>query len=188
MTTTTASDAATGLTTATPPPDAPPARTTWSARHFVDRARGGVSGRARDPGDERVLVAADHRPARVPRVPALGRRVLLPPTGERRWPTASSSSTPSATSSTGSRWRAPATRRSTRPISRCGRSWVSTASRAHRVASGLLGVAAVVVVGLVGRKVAGTAVGLIAAAVISRCTRSCGSTTACSCRNRSSCW
>ena len=144
------------------------------ARRRSERARtspprsSGVGGaRPARPADERVLVAAHDRPGRLPRVPAVGRRVLLPPPGEHCSPTASSSSTPSSTCSTvASRCRAPATRRCTPRTSRCGRSIGIDGVTAHRVASCLLGVATIVVVGLVGKRIAGPAVGLIAATVI----------------------
>ena len=147
MTTTTASTPRRASPPPPPPPDAPPARTTRSARHFVT----GLVAVSAVGLSIRVMNVFWWRPTTDrPGTSGTGSGATRSTTTTRRTssPTASSSSTPSATSSTGSKWRAPATRRSTRPISRCGRSSGIDGVTAHRLASGLLGVASIVVVGL----------------------------------------
>ena len=154
---------------------APPTRTgTSSSASTVDHDR-----RARGPGG----VGAD----RTTRLRAARRRLLLPLAGQRP---RRRQGLPQPVHVEGARHasnRARPTPRSTRCTSRCSRGSASPRPLAHRLASCLLGAAAVVVVGLVGRKIAGDRAGLIARRRSPRCTRSSGSTTACSSPSRCTC-
>ena len=127
----------------------------------------GIAGRgAHDPSDERLLVAADHRPARLPRLPAVGRRVLLPLPGERarRRQVLHQPRQVRVERRRGGERRA--TRRSTRSTSRSGRSSGSTASPRTGSCPGCSASRRSSSSAYVGRRVAGPLVGLIAAAIV----------------------